>query len=139
MMDGLGDFLRAASRRDFSWGDHDCCMWLADWVALRRGADPAAGWRGRYTTPLGAARIIKRRGGLVAHLEGCLAPLGIERTDEPGRGDIAVVGAAEGDCGAIVIGSTVALVPLLQPGIIVRPRSVAPIIAAWNVGHAVKG
>lgn len=112
-------------------------MWLADWVAVQCGTDPAAGWRGSYTTPLGATRIIKSRGGLVAHLEGCLAPLGIERTDEPSRGDIAVVRAAEGQRGAIVLGSTVALVPLLKPGIVVRPRSVAPVIAAWSVGHAI--
>lgn len=111
-------------------------MWLADWVALQRGTDPAAGWRGHYRTPLGAARIIKRRGGLVAHLDGCLAPLGIECTDIPSRGDIAVVGAVEGNCGAIVLGSTVALVPLLKPGIVVRPRSAAPVIVAWSIGHA---
>lgn len=131
MTDALYDFLRSASRREFIWGSWDCCMWLADWVALQRGADPAAGWRGHYHTPLGAARIIKRRGGLVAHLDDCLAPLGIERTDDPGRGDIAAVAASEGESGAIVLGSTVAL--LQGPGLIVRHTSIAPIMAAWRV------
>jgi hypothetical protein len=55
--------LEAAGDRPFAWGSHDCATWAFD---LRRdltgGADVAADWRGRYTTPLGAQRVMRRLG-----------------------------------------------------------------------------
>lgn len=122
-------FFQAEAQRPFSFAvQHDCLMWLADWVEARRGFDPAAQWRGRYRTPLGAARIIKRRGGVIAHLDACLRPFGVDRTETPCRGDIAVVEAPEGHTGAIVIGSMVAR--LGKSGI---RFGTLPILAAWKV------
>jgi hypothetical protein len=64
---GWGSLLaaRLEAVRDvpFVWGRHDCATWAFD---LRRdltgGEDVAALWRGRYTTPLGARRIMRRLG-----------------------------------------------------------------------------
>lgn len=126
--DPLRDFLRAAAERPFSWGEHDCLMWLAEWVGQQRGFDPAANWRGRYRTAMGATRILRRRGGAVAHLDLCLAPFGVRRTREPRRGDIAVVRAPEGDTGGIVLGHGVATFG--AGSLFVRPL---PVVAAWRV------
>lgn len=106
-------------------------MRLADWFLWRRGFDPAAEWRGRYRTALGAARILKRRGGLVNHIDLCLQPFGVERTDEPRREDIAVVAAPEGEMGAIVLGK--GALSFSPTGLIVRPLRLVPPLVVWRV------
>lgn len=127
--DLLTDFLRAAARRPFIWGRDDCAQFVAAWVEARRGANPGAGWC--YRSPIGAARILKRRGGMAAHFDGCLTPLGIVRTDAPKRGDIAIVDTEQGEIAGIVLGASIAC--LRGPGIIVRHRSTAPLVAAWSI------
>lgn len=129
--DPLARFLRSASERYFVWGQFDCLMWLADWIKASRGVDPGDGWRGSYSSALGAARIIKEQGGMVSHVDARLAPFGIRRTDTPRRGDIAVVRASEGEMGAIVHGGTVSC--LTERGVIVRRVADTPILAAWRV------
>lgn len=59
----LADGLEAAQSQPFSWGTHDCATWAFDlrW-GLTRGEDVAAAWRGRYTTALGALRVMRRLG-----------------------------------------------------------------------------
>lgn len=51
-------------RMPFEWGRHDCALFAADCVLSITGRDPADDLRGRYMTEAGAARIIKRAGGL---------------------------------------------------------------------------
>jgi hypothetical protein len=55
--------LEAVRDIPFAWGHHDCATWAFD---LRRdltgGEDVAALWRGRYTTALGAQRIMRKLG-----------------------------------------------------------------------------
>lgn len=71
----LAAHIEAARHTPFAWGAHDCALWAADWVRLCTGEDHAAGWRGRYQTELGAARLLSRRGyGNVAALADALAP-----------------------------------------------------------------
>jgi hypothetical protein len=105
-------------------------MFVAAWIEARCGVNPAAGWC--YGTPLGAARILKRRGGMAAHFDGCLAPLGIARTDDPQRGDIAIVETEAGEIAGIVLGASVACLHQ-DRGIVTRHRSIAPLIAAWGI------
>lgn len=60
----------------FAWGAHDCALFAADAVQAQTGTDPAAGLRGTYATQAGAARVIKKRGGLQAIATAALgAPL----------------------------------------------------------------
>lgn len=127
-MDALSEFLRAAAMRPFLLGEWDCGAFTAAWVLQVRGVDPGIEWRSRYRTALGLVRLLKRRGGMVAHFDACLAAVGVARTDTPKRGDVAVVETPQGETGAIVLGGTVAM--LKGPGIIVRR---APILAAWSV------
>ena len=48
-------------RVPFSWdGGNDCAMFAADCVKAMTGNDPAAGFRGRYKSPDGALRAIRK-------------------------------------------------------------------------------
>lgn len=132
----LPPFLKAAAERPFSWegGDWDCLMWLAEWVKIARGVDPGAAHRHSYRDALGAMRIVKRAGGMVAHVDQCVKPLGIERTDDPKAGDIAVLNRLgdEAETGALVIGKGSAAV-LSNVGLLIIPTRARPILAAWRI------
>lgn len=48
----------------FAWVGNDCCTFAAGAVLAITGVDAMAPLRGRYATQAGAARLIKRAGGL---------------------------------------------------------------------------
>ena len=64
----LALLLESRHRMQFAWGVHDCCLFAADAVEAMTGSDPAANWRGSYSTEAGAEAIIGRIGleGMVA-------------------------------------------------------------------------
>ncbi|GJE38550.1 DUF6950 family protein [Methylobacterium persicinum] len=84
-------YLRQAAREPFAWGVSDCALFMADWVRVARGVDPAASLRGRYRCHLGAARHIRRRGGMEAMGRDLAAQAGLPETTAPGPGDIGLV------------------------------------------------
>lgn len=136
--DPLSRFLNAAAAHPFAWGEFDCLLWLADWIAAARGLDPARDLRGSYGSMIAAARIVTGAGGMVRLVDSRLAPLGIPRARQAARGDIAIaaIGGAGGEhfgneAGAIVLGGTVALIS--QAGLILPRWNDAPIKAAWRV------
>lgn len=140
-MDALAEFLRADAARPFRFGERDCLLRLADWGLALTGIDAAAPWRGRCSSALGAARILKREGGLVAVLGKAFQPLGYVRAAEPRRGDLAVVETSVGLSGAIVAAATgeldaagrpVAIASLAQAGALRLAR--LPVVAAWTLG-----
>ncbi|PHY13252.1 hypothetical protein CSW58_07010 [Caulobacter sp. B11] len=61
----LGAYLEIAGRKPMAWGVNDCMLFAADWLWSVAGQDPAAAWRGRYRTEAGAARIVRKLGGMV--------------------------------------------------------------------------
>ncbi|WP_342163082.1 DUF6950 family protein [Methylobacterium sp. SD21] len=122
-------FLRQAAREPFVWGVSDCALFMADWVRIARGMDPAASLRGRYRCHLGAARHIRRLGGIEAMGRALAAQAGLAETNDPRAGDIGLVSD-----------------PLAGPLFAVRtaigwaakgPRGIAlgafPAIVAWSV------
>lgn len=122
----------------FDWGVRDCLLRLADWVVVARGVDPAADLRGSYSTMLGAARIVRDAGGMVPLMDQRLSSVGIRRTTEPGRGDIAVLSIAnEGtagfgnEVGALLLKGTAAL--FFQNGLAFPRTAEVMLIAAWRV------
>lgn len=131
-MDALARFRKAAASQQFRLGQFDCGIMCADWVLERRGVDPAIIHRSAYSTPLGLARLLKRRGGLVGHFDTCLKACHIERTDRPRRGDVVIVETPQGLTGGIVTGPLVLLAGG-NGGIIERSLKYAPIVAAWRI------
>lgn len=87
----LSAFLRAMARASFAWGACDCSLVMSDWCRLRRGVDPAASFRGRYRTRLGALRHVRRLGGFEATARTVMAGAGFVTTDAPLVGDVGLV------------------------------------------------
>ncbi|ODA67679.1 hypothetical protein A7A08_01714 [Methyloligella halotolerans] len=56
-----GEYERA-KLEPFNWGRHDCLLWCADCAKAFTGKDPAARLRGRYSTALGAKRVMTTEG-----------------------------------------------------------------------------
>lgn len=101
----LIDVIRAAEKRPFLWGQHDCCLFAADCATAMCGADFAAGLRGTYNSANGAKRVLLTNGGslekvLARHLDE--VPVKLAQ-----RGDIAVVISAGNRCAGVVFGGAV--------------------------------
>lgn len=59
----LAAAIDTARARPFVWGVHDCPTFAFETrMILTGGEDIAALWRGRYTTALGGARVMRRLG-----------------------------------------------------------------------------
>jgi hypothetical protein len=59
----LDAYLRDMASTGFVWGETDCCMNAANAVRACTGTDPAAKFRGRYKTSVGAVRVLARATG----------------------------------------------------------------------------
>lgn len=61
----LSAFIESRRGTPFKWGENDCCLFACDAIAVLTGIDPAAkSFRGKYTTALGAGRLLKKSGGV---------------------------------------------------------------------------
>jgi hypothetical protein len=128
----LPPFLQQAGTRPFEWGSWDCLMWLAEWVKAQRGVDPGAAHRFTYSSAIGATRIVAAAGGMIAHVDQCVLPLGLKRTEKPKAGDLAVVDSPHGQMGALVIGRA-SVACAMQQGLLYVRTADWPILAAWSV------
>lgn len=92
------------SDTDFAWGVADCLLSLADIILDARGYDPAAPFRGRYKTRIGAIRVTREFGGF----DGALEAMAFEhhwREISPRRamiGDIGLLKQASGAVGGVI-------------------------------------
>ncbi|AXC50071.1 hypothetical protein DRW48_10535 [Paracoccus suum] len=87
MAEGLNAYLARTWDRPFVWGECDCTLWVADWCAERWGQDPAASFRGRYSTQDEAEALTA--GGLLETIRPFMGFL-VEWT-EARPGDVGVV------------------------------------------------
>lgn len=125
----LTDYLRSAAAQPFAWDICDCCSWACAWVALRRGVDPSAPWRGRYSTARGARRQIRRAGGdLLSVVSSAMAAAGLAETAEPQPGDVGVIEVAAGL--ALAIRTPTGWAAKAEHGVAVHPF---PCLRAWSV------
>lgn len=110
----LNGFLDRAWRTPFEWGRFDCILFLADWSVEIGAGDPAQPFRSGYRSPLGAARIIRKAGGLAALVAREFEPLGWMRTDGPEAGDIGIVRTVtangESEVGGLCLGDRCAVI-----------------------------
>jgi hypothetical protein len=79
--------------RPWRWGTVDCTMFVADWVQQRTGLDPAASWRGTYSTAREQRDMVAAAGGLLAVVSVPMAALGFVETEDPETGDVGVIRA----------------------------------------------
>lgn len=99
----LALFLTRGTMLPFDWGRHDCALFVADWIAERRGFDPAEDLRGTYRTRRGCGRLLLRRGGLATVVAAALRRL--SPTAEPVPGDVGIVETREGPAMGIFCGA----------------------------------
>lgn len=97
--------IRAAEKRPFLWGEHDCCLFAADCAEAMTGVNFADGWRGTYDSETGAKKALLRGGG---SLEKVLAKyLDEVPVKMAQRGDIAIVENAGTRCAGVIYGGAV--------------------------------
>lgn len=77
----IGEYIKAASAKQFAWGAHDCSTFCADWRVLLGHADPMADIRGRYHDEASGLGLIYEGGGLLK--------LWSDRMPEPDKNPIA--------------------------------------------------
>ncbi len=108
----LAHFIDGRRSRPFVWGQHDCCLFAADWVALATGQDPAASWRGLYDSALSAHRIAAPFGGIGGLVIHALKASGAVYVDakRATAGDIIIRDSELGDVTGVVVGRDAAFV-----------------------------
>lgn len=105
---GLARFVERARSIPFEWGQHDCALFAAAAIEAMTGVDLASGWRGRYRSAAGAARLLRQAGhrdlpGLVASHLAPVSPL------LAAVGDIAAITGQDGRPAlGVVLGAQVA-------------------------------
>ena len=124
----LNAWLDSVREKPFAWGTHDCVLGAADAIRMMTEEDPAASFRGRYDSRMGAARFLAQYGGLEEAVTAVLgAPL--EGPRLAGRGDVVLVEGGEGLTLAVVIGAA-AVAPGPEGATFVPMRD-------WKVGWRV--
>jgi hypothetical protein len=123
----LAQFIEARRAQPFAWGSNDCCTFAADWVEICTGEDYAKAWRGRYTSALGAARVLDEAGGVEALVDA----LGLQRIGPKlaGRGDIVAQEAGRGMTLGICLGETTAFAA--KAGLLFGP--ITNVETAWRI------
>ena len=100
MVPKLEAFLLERRSVPFSWGQNDCCLFVADAVRALHGVDFAASLRG-YTTRFGAARRLAKAGGIAKLVDGMLVPISASIAQ---RGDVVMFRAEGGDALGLCVG-----------------------------------
>jgi hypothetical protein len=114
----LRDYILAVAARPFRPGRFDCAMFVAGALEAMTGVDPAAAFKGRYTTLEGGGRILRRAGFAdhVALVAAHFAQIPLARAT---AGDIAVLPTGDGDALGIVQGEAIYLAS--PAGLVLRP------------------
>lgn len=126
----LIDTIEAAKGRPFAWGEADCCLFVADAVAVMTGRDPAEKLRGRYSTEKGALRTLG--GDFAQAIEKLAAEFGLEEVPVAmaQRGDVVLL--ENGERMILGIIDTHGLICAMSAtGVIQLPISQA--VTAWRV------
>lgn len=124
-----------ALHEPFAWGLNDCCTFAASWVQISTGEDALRTFSRHWRTAAGAARVLKRHGGLMAAVTRVLGePV---RPALAHRGDLLLMPAnltAErmmGGCLGVSFGSRVGSPG--QGGLALIPAGEA--VACWRIGE----
>lgn len=124
----LSAFLDDMARRPFADGTADCILMPADWVVLKGHPDPAAPYRGTYSTPEERKRVIREAFGIRALVAGGAIRAGLAWAAEPQREDVGLIRFGGRLVGAICLGARWAM---KGEGIVVGPAD--DVLMAWRV------
>lgn len=135
----LSEFLADATRRRWRWGETDCMLTVCDWIAVARGFDPAAPFRGRYSDEAGCRALLASAGGLLRLVRETFTSAGLKVTASPSAGDVAVVRApvVRGErivtrhTGAICVGYGGVAVMRPDRGLVIARDF--PVVCAWSI------
>ncbi len=128
--DGLAAYLREQAILAYEFGVSDCLMLVADWIALRRGADPAAFCRG-YDVETAEA-LLRQWGPLPRAMGRVLRRAGLRLTTAPEPGDVAVI-ALDNVAHAAIRTSRGWVTRLEQGGLSSLPPARVRVLAAWKI------
>lgn len=123
MTDLVDQTLRLWRQGEFVWGQSDCLLSVGDYMHQAGYKDIPALFRGSYDTEDGAMAHIASHGGCEALIDLTGAP----RTDNPQRGDVAIVQGV----GALCTGD--GFVMRLERGTVEVGRRFVRFDAAWKV------
>lgn len=123
MTDLLDRTLREWRQGAHVWGQSDCLLSVGDYMHAAGWLDIPSRFRGTYDTEQGAIDHINANGGC----EGLIDLTGAPRTDDPQRGDVALVQGI----GALCTGD--AFVLRLERGTVEVLRRLVSFDAAWKV------
>jgi hypothetical protein len=115
----LADFIESRRAAPFEWGKNDCCLFCADAVLAMTGEDPATAYRGKYSTDLGARKLIKKGAGMRGLCPWPSKPAGFAQ-----RGDIVLADMEGMETLGIVVGNGMWCAPGKE-GLLMRPMSEA--------------
>ena len=124
----LHNTIMAANARPFSWGEFDCCLFAADCCIAICGIDPAASYRGRYTTEIGAKRVLRNtHGSLEGAWDACFKRVPVAMRQ---RGDVVLFDSENGRCVGVVWAN--AIWAVTDDGV---HRVRAEPLICWSVGN----
>jgi hypothetical protein len=90
-MSHLLDYIEAAGKRPWVWGQMDCVTFACGWIRRVTGSDPSAGFRGRYSSADEARELQKEEGGFVFIVRHEFERIGLVETMHPESGDVGLV------------------------------------------------
>ncbi|WP_080849968.1 DUF6950 family protein [Agrobacterium tumefaciens] len=133
----IHEFLALPHR--FRWGGmggDDCFTFPASWCLERIGLDPAAEFRGTYSSRKEAHILISSYGGEVSFADRQMSVIGARRVQHPQDGDVGIVRMLAGESSSDM---HIALVGAIRFGPIwasISPAGVratkADVVAAWR-------
>ena len=123
----LEALVRQRRRMPFAWGVQDCGLWAADCVQAVTGEDIAADLRGTYKDEQGAARVLKRLGGVAGIAAARLGPAVGPSSAQ--IGDVVLVQFVGRDTLAVCMGNGTAMAPGVA-GLVAVPTAQA--LRAWR-------
>jgi hypothetical protein len=112
----LLDYLNDAVRRPFGYGTHDCCLFAAGAVEATTGIDPAAAFRGRYSTLKGGIKAV-RKAGFSDYVGMAIAQLDSVHASCATPGDLAVIDTPNGPVLGVVQGEGVYVLGVERMGL----------------------
>lgn len=124
----LGAFLERMTMEPFVDGASDCIMTVADWVVLNGHPDPAAPYRGRYSTARERRKLIAEACGIHSLMAGGAIRAGLAWTEQPQRGDIGLIRIDRRNIAAICLGERWAM---KGDGLVVAHAD--EVLMAWSI------